>query len=496
MDRMTFMTLLPKVTIAIFIFIYGACIGSLVNVLVYRLPRGLGIVTPPSRCPTCDHKLTFRENIPVFGWLILRGKCRFCKNPISPEYPIVEAFTGLLFLTVYLLFYALPETAGYPLHIGTDLLQPEWASNGLAATWPELLVVCVMLGCLVAITLIDARTAQIPLILVWVPAITALLFYTGHAIWIQSVHGGPTTINPGQGWRLADGTHWNTAPGAIWSIPTPGLTGWRSIGAALGGAIGLIVAILLMGFGFIRRSFDDYEQWEKEALAEAQAENSGAEKSAEQTEPAGTPDPESKQSEETKDPELEPEREPSAEDADFWIQYPHARREMFKEIAFLAPPAAFGVFGMWLAPKIVEWVAGPPELNLFTNTMVPAAEIPLWLSVLAGVLLGYLVGGAVVWGVRILGSLAFGKEALGMGDVHLVAAIGASIGWVDAVLGFFGAAFVGLAWTLFAAIFSGKVGRTLPYGPYIAIATVLVYLGKPGVEWFLSRLMGAPINLP
>ena len=492
MDRMTFMTLLPKVTIAIFIFIYGACIGSLVNVLVYRLPRGLGIVTPPSRCPTCDHKLSFRENIPVFGWLILRGKCRFCKNPISPEYPIVEAFTGLLFLTVYLLFYALPETAGYPLHMGTDLFQPEWASNGLAATWPELLVVCVLLGCLTAITLIDARTAQIPLILVWTPAVVALVFYTGHAAWIEIVHGGPTTINPGHGWRLADHTHWNTAPGAIWSIPTPGLTGWRSLGVALGGSVGLAVALVLMRFGLIRRSFDDYEQWEKEALAEAQAEQQEKSEVAEETDAAGSPESEP----ESEAEDAPPEREPSAEDADFWIQYPHARREMFKEIAFLAPPIALGVLGMWLAPRIVELVAGPPTLNIFTNEMVPAAEIPLWLSVMAGVLLGYLIGGGAVWGVRILGSLAFGKEALGMGDVHLVAAIGASLGWIDAVLGFFGAAFVGLAWTLFAAIFSGKVGRTLPYGPYIAIATVLVYLGKPGVEWFLSRLMGAPINLP
>ncbi len=494
MDRMTFMTLLPKVTIAIFVFIYGACIGSLVNVLVYRLPRGLGIVTPPSCCPTCDHKLSWRENIPIFGWLLLRGKCRFCQQRISPEYPIVEAFVGLLFLTVYLLFYALPETAGYPLHLGTDLLQPEWASNGLASTWPELLVVCVLLACLVAITLIDARTAQIPLILVWVPAIVALLFYTGHAIWIQIFHGGPATINPGHGWKLADGTRWNTAPGAIWSIPTPGLIGWRMLGVALGGSIGLIVALILMRLGLIRRSFDDYDQWEKEALAEAEAERLAKEVSSKEAAPVGTPEPEPAQ--DSSEPDAETEHEPSAEDADFWIQYPYARREMFKEIAFLAPPVAFGVLGMWLAPKIVEWIAGPPQLDPFTSRMIPAAEIPLWLSVFAGVLLGYLIGGAVVWGVRILGSLAFGKEALGMGDVHLVAAIGASIGWIDAVLGFFGAAFVGLGWTLFAAIFSGKVGRTLPYGPYIAIATVLVFLGKPGVEWFLSRLMGSPINLP
>lgn len=501
MDKLTFTTLLPKFTIAVFMFAYGACIGSLINVLVYRLPRGLGIVTPPSRCPSCDHRLSWRENIPVFGWIILRGKCRFCKNPISPEYPIVEAFVGLIFLAVYLLFFALPELNTFPTNIGTSLFQPEWAQNGLVAVWPELLVVLVLLGCLVAITLIDARTAQIPLILVWTPAVAALVIYTGHAIWIQATHGGPATIAIGQGWRLADGKPWRTAPGEIFAIPTPGLTNWRLLGLALGGAAGLGVALLLLRFGLVRRSFADYDEWEKAALAQAEAER--------RVESLGSPEPANAESvappaeaesaahpvEMARD-EPAPLREGSAEDAELWIQYPHARREMFKEIAFLAPLVALAVLGMWLVPFIVSKVAGPPTLDALTLREIPAAEIPFWLSVLGGVLLGYLIGGGVVWGVRILGSLAFGKEALGLGDVHLVAAIGASIGWIDSIFGFFGAAFVGLAWTLVGAIFSGKIGRTLPYGPYIAIATVLVYIGKPGVEWFLSRLMNMPVNLP
>lgn len=493
MDQMTFMTLLPKFTIAVFMFAYGSCIGSLINVLVYRLPRGMGIVTPPSRCPSCNHRLSFRENIPVFGWLILRGRCRFCKQPISAEYPIVEAFTGLLFLTVYLLFFALPETAGYPVEVGTAIFQPEWARNGLAMVWPELLVVCILFASLIAVTLIDARTAQIPLILVWTPAALAIVGYTLHAVWIQATHGGPTTIAAGGVWRLADGTRWHAAPGEIWAIPTPGLSNWPLLGLALGGTIGLVVALLLMRLGLVRRSFTDYEEWETKALAEADANRKAANPDA--PDAPGEHAAHEMVVESARD-EPAPIREQSAGDAELWIQYPHARREMFKEIAFLAPPVALGVFGMWLTPRIVEWSAGPPTLDPFTLTEIPAADIPLWLSVLGGALLGYLVGGGVVWAVRVLGSLAFGKEALGLGDVHLVAAIGASIGWIDGVLGFFGAAFVGLAWTLLGAMFTGRIGRTLPYGPYIAIATVLVYFGKPGVEWFLSRLVGAPMNLP
>src|ERR1043165_4861282 len=78
----------------LFIFAYGACLGSLTNVVVYRLPRGESIVRPPSKCPKCGTKLSWKDNIPVLGWLALRGKCRYCKNPISPEYPIVEAAVG------------------------------------------------------------------------------------------------------------------------------------------------------------------------------------------------------------------------------------------------------------------------------------------------------------------------------------------------------------------------------------------------------------------
>ncbi|MGB2927204.1 MAG: prepilin peptidase [Limnothrix sp.] len=84
----------------LFIFIWGACFGSFLNVVVYRLPEGLSLLYPPSRCPKCGHGLGARENIPVFGWLALFGKCRWCKTPIPARYPLVEALMGLLFVAV------------------------------------------------------------------------------------------------------------------------------------------------------------------------------------------------------------------------------------------------------------------------------------------------------------------------------------------------------------------------------------------------------------
>src|SRR5213592_4306664 len=99
-----------QLPLAVFTFAFGACFGSLINVIAYRVPLGLNIVTPPSRCPACETRLTWRENIPIFGWMILGGKCRFCKSKISPEYPIVEAVVAFLFLLFYAVWYLLPPT--------------------------------------------------------------------------------------------------------------------------------------------------------------------------------------------------------------------------------------------------------------------------------------------------------------------------------------------------------------------------------------------------
>ncbi|MFB1482903.1 A24 family peptidase [Corallococcus sp. RDP092CA] len=82
----------------LFLFILGLCIGSFLNVVIARVPEGLSIVRPGSRCPKCGHVLSWYENIPVLSWLGLRGRCRGCGAPISPRYVLVELLTGLLFL--------------------------------------------------------------------------------------------------------------------------------------------------------------------------------------------------------------------------------------------------------------------------------------------------------------------------------------------------------------------------------------------------------------
>lgn len=101
------------------IFIYGlvislgASVGSFLNVVIYRLPADLSLLHPPSRCPQCQTPLKPYDNVPVLGWLWLRGKCRYCRTPISSRYPLVEAVTAFLFLGIFLLFGYQLRTLGY-----------------------------------------------------------------------------------------------------------------------------------------------------------------------------------------------------------------------------------------------------------------------------------------------------------------------------------------------------------------------------------------------
>lgn len=87
--------------LAVTTFALGLCFGSFLNVCIYRLPLGKSVVAPRSACPHCGDMIPLYHNLPVLSWLILRGKCRSCKQPISPRYLVVEVLTGLLFLGCY-----------------------------------------------------------------------------------------------------------------------------------------------------------------------------------------------------------------------------------------------------------------------------------------------------------------------------------------------------------------------------------------------------------
>lgn len=93
-----------------FIFIVGTIIGSFLNVVILRAFSGESIVLPPSKCPKCGNKLKWWHNIPILSYILLQGKCGFCKEHISIQYPIIEFITGIIFLLVFLKFGIQVET--------------------------------------------------------------------------------------------------------------------------------------------------------------------------------------------------------------------------------------------------------------------------------------------------------------------------------------------------------------------------------------------------
>ena len=88
------------IAVAVWLLVIGGAIGSFLNVVVYRLPRGMSLISPASHCPACSRPIRWRDNLPILGWVLLRGRCRDCGKPISIRYPLVEAVTATLFLTV------------------------------------------------------------------------------------------------------------------------------------------------------------------------------------------------------------------------------------------------------------------------------------------------------------------------------------------------------------------------------------------------------------
>ncbi len=92
---------LPEIVGYIFVFAFGAIVGSFLNVVIHRVPNEESIVFPNSACPKCKTPIKAYDNIPVLSWLILGGKCRNCKEKISPRYPAVELLTALLYFLVY-----------------------------------------------------------------------------------------------------------------------------------------------------------------------------------------------------------------------------------------------------------------------------------------------------------------------------------------------------------------------------------------------------------
>jgi leader peptidase (prepilin peptidase) / N-methyltransferase len=103
--------------IVLFSAAFGGCVGSFLNVVVYRLPIGLSLISPPSHCPSCKTPIRWFDNVPVFGWIMLGGRCRHCRCRIPIRYPLVEAFTAAMFAALAAVENPLEAAAACPYHL-------------------------------------------------------------------------------------------------------------------------------------------------------------------------------------------------------------------------------------------------------------------------------------------------------------------------------------------------------------------------------------------
>ncbi len=458
------------ITFGCFIFALGACIGSFLNVVIWRLPyrgrevsfkekRGpMTLSWPPSHCPVCDAGIHWYQNIPILSWMALKGRCANCRIGIPIRYPLVELGTALLFVGFYLAYFL----AHWP---STQAIVPVFAD--VRQDWAPFALHLIFIASLLAASAIDADLFIIPLS---IPYLIMALGLVG-SIFIDS---------PAM-------PHLQTGPG--WWLARP----------VAGAAVGLILVNVLMMLKIIPRSFSGEIAEAEKADADARA---AATATGDKEEPLAPP------------PKLTrfglsaittaalvaasvlswfllPMTSASlltvisgiaifligvlprdagqidvTDDVMEEISAPYVRREVLKEAWFLAIPLACA----WLAHLV------PLEIP----------QLP-WTARLLGALMGIMIGGGVVWLIRIGGTLAFNKEAMGMGDAHLMAGVGAILGAPLVVIAFFMAPFVAILWAIVLKIL-GKP-NVLPFGPWLSVASILcLLLGNCVLGWYLGML--------
>ncbi|MBN1788834.1 MAG: prepilin peptidase [Sedimentisphaerales bacterium] len=380
--------LIPDGMLILFIFAVGACVGSFLNVVIYRLPRDMSIVRPGSSCPSCKTPIHFYDNIPLVSWFVLRGKCRQCQAKISPRYFIIELITALLFIFVYMVYFMTSMRKGVGgFFDGGFLLY---------------LVHIIMLAAFLATSAIDLELQVIPLTVCWLVTAAGII-----------------------GSVLAPFFY---EPVMIRSYDLFPMASAKTSIMAIGALLGLVVSMVLLVKGKIKPSYIGQDEMEN--------------------------------------PDTENAQTPQEDDENY-----NHRLEMLKEVIYLLPI----LIGAFLAYIIYK------NISPFQDWWIDFSQRPV-IAGLCGSLWGYFMGCTVVWTTRILGTFTFGREAMGLGDVHLMGAAGAVLGPWPVVVAFFVAPFFGLSWALISMFF--KKIRQIPYGPFLSIGLfVVMILHDAVVNW-------------
>ncbi len=480
----------------ILLAVFGAVIGSFLNVVIFRLPRGLSVTSPRwSFCPACRRQIRYYHNVPILSWLLLRGRCRYCGEPISITYPVVECATVLLFIAIWDA-------------MATAKLVPGVAAA--ASDWPLMAAYLVLFAALLAGAVMDIESYIVDIRIFVVAVLAGVL---GYGFWWALAEGPggvpasrvATTLPPtlsliaggmGAAWLV---THWAMArwcrepaggqdaavpvesdpatddadpavtatsdadrkPRPLWPIaaltavvllllawqcaaPEQGLSGRLPPGGQRGFISGFLFMLILVLASMVPRPAD------AQIVQEIEAERS------------------------------------------------NARRAALGELLRFAPAILIGV-GLLIGlrggsiagfewPRAIEQWLGPSRWAAFAAGCLHS---------LAAAILSAALG----WTVRILGTLAFGKEAFGTGDIYIMGAIGAVGGLPLLVFAFFLAALLALVGVL-VTVFH-KSSRAIPFGPWLALGAFvglwlqssLLSLFAPAASLFWSILSGGPAHL-
>ncbi len=455
---------------------FGACIGSFINVVIYRVPRDIPLGRPRwSFCPNCHTQLRVRDNIPVLSYVLLRGHCRTCRCRIPPRYVIVEVITIITFVVLFDAFFVASRVGGITADSWTTV------SYRFYNDWVIFAAHAILFGCLIAMSVIDLEAYWVDIRYTHLAAVCG---FVGHALWagprgpdwpqpdpnvgaaalmalpvIVLTHGivtaywnarcpqPPDTAEPAAepdraalhlGPRSLRPTAWfaiaalaATLGLEVWHLATPrsGITPTAdgSFWIRALPALSFILVVLLGGSMIVR----DADQEIEDAI---EAERHSARRTAL---------------------------------LELGILIPTA-------VAFVAGLMLLGRGGLWQDRCSATWQWSPG------GGLHPVAGLGTAAA-------GFIIAGAIGWTVRIGFTGLLGKEAFGSGDIHIMAAAGAVAGWEVVLIGFLLSSPLALFGKIVTLPF--KRGRTLPMGPWLTLALFLaVLLRDPLRERYFAPL--------
>lgn len=459
----------------------GLCIGSFLNAVIYRLPRNISIRSPRwSFCPGCESRIHWYDNLPLFSYLMLRGRCRHCGTQIALRYPLVEVLAAMVMLMLFDAFFIGRTQSG----LASDLPGITWR---MSVDWPIFLGHVVLFASLWAMSAIDMesywvdiRFTTLATVLgffchaIWTPAtsdawsrpsdplaavalamtlvvlVTMAIMYRIYRTDEHIIEESESGDVPAESEPAAEGLNAETVtrpaadPTDVPSATSAGLARLPGLMAVTVSGMSLLVVFLLAfsesAFGTDR--LPSLIRWSPGLVILFGLIVAGLSRSRES------------------DQEIREAIESESSSA---------RRQATLELLVLLPAVLTGLLVGWM---LWHW----PESHTGVAKFIHWSPLESWRPFygLGTAAAGYVIGGGIGWLVRIVATLVMGKEAFGAGDIHMMAAAGCVAGWPVVLVGFILCSFLALLGWLLAIPF--KRSQVIALGPWLTLAFLIVVL--------------------